>query len=219
MKDAQRKINRNEERNKDIVKRVFNEAKKQFEEGKHWKDIDLKEVEEVFERVSNVTDDTQRADAFSTFENILDIWAEYIMRNTTKSGKQSKRRIKLGGVSQKSFKRGNYRGKRKVNVFPFSDFRREDDYGNEYYTFELEGKVSYSIEDDVNFQVMIDDAINTFTEEEKQIFSLREKQLILKRKKYTQEECSKETGLTVKQVRGRIDKYKEKLKEKFKEVS
>ena len=162
--------------NKIVVKEAFTKAKEEFKKGVKWGEMDFSKIEHIFDRVSNIDNDIQRTEAFARFENILDKWAEFIVLHTGKDGTYLEKASKISKndniKSKRQFERDSYDSQRLVNTYPFAAFRYVDDDDNEYYTFEEDGKASYSIEEKANFQIALNDVIADFTEEERKVFMI-----------------------------------------------
>lgn len=203
--------------NASIVRDILYNAQESFINGTHISQLDVAEIHSVVERIFNVNDNVQYANALSVVERVIDKFMDWLYAHCDDNGYYSEEVIRYGGYIKSgrqlerdlcdTGRKGILGDGRWCQTDLYCEHLRLDAEGNEYLDFEVNNKLTtFTIENRIVDKVLAEDYFKILTEEERKILFYR-----LQGK--TLEECSELTGLTYKQVRGRQNAYRQKQQE------
>lgn len=202
--------------NNEIAKEAISKLKESFINGVQLSDLDFSEIQCVEERVFSLADSKQQQKAWNRISKQIDELNEFIIMHSDDNG----RYIKNGTNMSKNFniksaqqnKRDYFDPDRKTNTYLFSNFRKYDENGNEYHTFDKFDSCKSNPIAETDYKISISQFCNLLTNEELNIFNLKDHG-------YSLQDCSQLSGLTYKQTRNKINKIRQKYSTYFSEHS
>lgn len=164
--------------------------------------------------------------ANNDFHDTLSLLAEWFIKHLNTSGtyreETTKNLGKLGIESDRQFRRSVYDGQLRTNTKTgkkdrarasttlFSDFLCSDSEGREFYSFEQYDAMQHN---DTYFDnELYSNIVKQLTEQEKSVLDCKIQGL-------TQEQTAKVTDLSIKQVRGRLNKIRTKSKSVISDIA
>lgn len=210
--------------NSDAIKSYVENIKDQFKSGTNLKNLNaLEEVQDIqamIDRLYSMNCDDKTI--YKDLKKPLSDLAEWLIQHTNDDGTYKEETTNINKhfaiKTDKQFERDNHDGQKRrykrtgtkdkirASAIPFSDFLCSDSEGNQFYSFEQYDAMQHNdtyFNDNTELYLNI---VKQLTAQEKSVFDY-------KIQGFTQENISKVTGLSIKQVRGRLNKIRAKTQD------
>lgn len=199
-----------ESTNRKTIMKAIEKLKADYTSGKHLSDLDFTDISNVINYISEHTSGNNFYIAYSSIDRCLDILNEYIVQYSDCNGyyspnpKLNKKDCDYKFKTERQLQRDLYVKGRDVNQYLFCNFLQTNEYGEEYYTFDYVTGIRKLFDMDADDCMWLDTVCKSLTQEEKNVFGCRLSGLTL-------EKCASALGMSMKQVRNRLESCKQKL--------